>query len=180
MRGVVSLAVALSLPHVTASGQPFPGRDLIVFVTFVVVLVTLVGQGLTLPAMIRRLGVGWVASKAEDQELSAELRMARAALGHLDAIGGETRAPPDVVERVRGFYAERVARLERRRELRLSDASEQALEAKLHQGTRRLLGRLLEVEHAELQRIRTGTDLDTPVARRIQSRLDMLRLRDGR
>ncbi|HET7584527.1 MAG TPA: Na+/H+ antiporter [Gemmatimonadaceae bacterium] len=180
MRGVVSLALALSLPHLTASGRPFPGRNLIVFVTFVVVLLTLVGQGLTLPLVIRRLGVGTVAGRAEDQELSAEVRMARAALNHLDAIGGETRAPPDVVERVRGFYAERIERLERRRELRLSDTAEQALEAQLREGTDRLLGRLLEIEHAELQRIRIGTDLDTPVARRIQSRLDGLRLREGR
>ena len=86
---VVSLALALSLPHLTASGRPFPGRDLIVFVTFVVVLLTLVGQGLTLPVVIRRLGVGTVAGRVEDQELSAELRMARAALNRLDAIGGE-------------------------------------------------------------------------------------------
>lgn len=180
MRGVVSLAVALSLPHVTADGRPFPARDLIVFVTFVVVLVTLVGQGLTLPVVIRRLGVGTVAGRAEDQELSAELHMARAALNRLDAIGVETRASPDVVERVRGFYAERVERLERRREVRQSDVTEQAREAQLHDSTRNLLGRLLEIEHAELQRIRTGTELDTPVARRIQSRLDALRLREGR
>jgi NhaP-type Na+/H+ or K+/H+ antiporter len=180
MRGVVSLAVALSLPRLTADGRPFPGRNLIVFVTFVVVLVTLVGQGLTLPAVIRWLRVDTVAGRAEDQEVSAELRMARAALNRLDAVGGETGASPDAVERVRGFYAERVERLERRREVRLSDTTEQALEAQLHEGTRLLLGRLLEIEHAELQRIRAGTDLDTPVARRVQSRLDLLRLRDGR
>jgi hypothetical protein len=84
------------------------------------------------------------------------------------------------VERVRGFYAERIERLERRREARLSDAAVQALEAELHEGTHRLLGHLLDIEHTELQRIRAGTDLDTPVARRIQSRLDALRLRDGR
>ena len=180
MRGVVSLALALSLPHMTGGGQPFPGRDMIVFVTFLVVLVTLIGQGLTLPVAIRRLGVGAVVGRVQDQELSAELCMARAALSRIDAISGEVRVSPDVVERVRGFYADRIERLERRREVRLSGAAEQALEAQLHDGTRQLLGRLLEIEHAELQRIRTGTDLDTPVARRIQSRVDGLRLRDGR
>jgi CPA1 family monovalent cation:H+ antiporter len=180
MRGVVSLALALSLPHMTVDGRPFPGRDLIVFVTFLVVLVTLVGQGLTLPVVIRRLGVGAVAGRVQDQELSAELRMARAALGRLDAIAGETRSSPEVVERVRGFYAERIEHLERRREARLSDAAAQALEAQLHEGAHHLLGCLFDIEHAELQRIREGTELDTPVARRIQSRLDLLRLRDGR
>ena len=56
MRGAVSLAAALALPLATDAGAPLPGRDLIVFVTFVVVLVTVVGQGLTLPAVVRRLG----------------------------------------------------------------------------------------------------------------------------
>lgn len=178
MRGVVSLALALSLPHVTGE-QRFPGWELIVFVTFLVVLVTLVGQGLTLPLTIRALGVGAASDRVQDQELSAELRMARAALERLDAVAGEMHSSPEVVERARGFYADRIERLERRRDARLSDVAEQALEARLHEGARLLLGHLLEIEHVELQRIRTGTDLEPPVAQRIQSRLDALRLRDG-
>jgi CPA1 family monovalent cation:H+ antiporter len=58
MRGVVSLAAALALPLATAGGKPFPGRDLIQFLTFWVIFATLVGQGLTLPLVIRALGVG--------------------------------------------------------------------------------------------------------------------------
>ena len=57
MRGVVSLAAALALPLTTADGEPFPGRDLIQFLTFGVIFATLVGQGLTLPFVIRGLGV---------------------------------------------------------------------------------------------------------------------------
>src|SRR4029077_18308018 len=57
VRGIVSLAAALGIPFVTASGQPFPGRDLILFLTFLIILVTLVGQGLMLPAVIRWLGL---------------------------------------------------------------------------------------------------------------------------
>src|SRR5215207_5492610 len=57
MRGSVSLAAALSLPLTTQGGDPFPGRDLIIFLTFCVILVTLVAQGLSLPYLIRRLGV---------------------------------------------------------------------------------------------------------------------------
>jgi monovalent cation/hydrogen antiporter len=72
MRGAVSLAVALALPLTTASGGPFPGRDLIVFLTFVVILVTLVGQGLSLPALIRRLGISDGGADA-DEELQARL-----------------------------------------------------------------------------------------------------------
>jgi Na+/H+ antiporter len=58
MRGVVSLAAALALPETLPDGQPFPGRSLIQFLTFAVILTTLVGQGLTLPLVIRGLGVG--------------------------------------------------------------------------------------------------------------------------
>jgi CPA1 family monovalent cation:H+ antiporter len=57
MRGVVSLAAALALPLTTADGKPFPHRDLIQFLTFWVIFATLVGQGLTLPLVIRWLGV---------------------------------------------------------------------------------------------------------------------------
>lgn len=187
MRGVVSLALALSLPQTTADGRPFPGRGLIVFVTFAVVLATLVGQGLTLPALIRRLGAGAVAGRVEAQELAAELRMARSALHRLEAVGSDLRAAPDAVERVRGLYADRIERLERRRDLQAPDGqrgdageAHEVHEARLREDTRRLLGELREIEHAELQRIRAGTDLDTPAARRLQSHLDALRLRDGR
>ncbi len=57
MRGALSLAAALALPLETDAGTPFPGRDLIVFLTFSVILATLVGQGLTLPSLIRMLGL---------------------------------------------------------------------------------------------------------------------------
>jgi CPA1 family monovalent cation:H+ antiporter len=65
MRGVVSLAAALAIP-VTAGDQPFPGRDLIQFLTFWVIFATLVGQGLTLPLLIRALGLG----KHEDEAMA--------------------------------------------------------------------------------------------------------------
>lgn len=180
MRGVVSLAVALSLPQVTATGEPFPGRDLIVFVTFAVVLVTLVGEGLTLPVVIRRLGVGAAEGRVEDQEIAAQLRMARAALRRLDGVGRETQCAPDIVERVRSFYADRIERLERRHEMRAASDTVQANNAQLNEARHQLLGRLLEIEQAELQRMRNSALIDTPVARRLQSRLDTLRLHDGR
>src|SRR2546423_8402620 len=57
MRGVIALAAALALPQVLSDGSPFPRRNLIIFLTFCVILVTLVGQGLSLPAVIRALGL---------------------------------------------------------------------------------------------------------------------------
>jgi hypothetical protein len=69
MRGVIALAAALALPETLADGSPFPQRNLIVFLTFCVILVTLVLQGLTLPALIRRLGLaGGVGPHCEEDE----------------------------------------------------------------------------------------------------------------
>jgi NhaP-type Na+/H+ or K+/H+ antiporter len=67
MRGVVSLASALSIPILLDNGQPFPQRNMILFITFIVILVTLVFQGLTLPALVRLLKV-----EERDYEVSAQ------------------------------------------------------------------------------------------------------------
>ncbi len=65
MRGVIALAAAMSLPQTLADGSPFPHRDLIVFLTFSVIVVTLVFQGLTLPPLIRILGLAEQPSKVQ-------------------------------------------------------------------------------------------------------------------
>ena len=66
VRGIVSLAAALAIPFATATGQPFPDRDLILLLTFAVILVTLVGQGLMLPWIIRILGLAYAGRKERE------------------------------------------------------------------------------------------------------------------
>lgn len=88
MRGVVSLAAALSLPRIVEGGAPFPERDLVIFLTFSVILATLVGQGLTLPWLIRRLGVGDDGT-ADHEELHAREAAVEAALARLDGLAEE-------------------------------------------------------------------------------------------
>jgi monovalent cation/hydrogen antiporter len=73
VRGVVSLAAALAIPLTTVTGAPFPYRDLILFVTFGVIVVTLVGQGLLLPSVGRWLGLGSRAADERTREHAAEL-----------------------------------------------------------------------------------------------------------
>jgi monovalent cation/hydrogen antiporter len=73
VRGVVSLAAALAIPFTTAIGSPFPARDLILFVTFAVIVITLIGQGLALPPVVRWLGLGRDAAAERDRERQAEL-----------------------------------------------------------------------------------------------------------
>ena len=110
MRGAVSLTVALALPLTTAAGGPFPGRDLIVFLTFVVILATLVGQGLSLPALIRRLHISEGGADA-DEELHARLVATKAALGQIDALADEDWTRDETVERIRAWYEYRKRRL---------------------------------------------------------------------
>jgi len=84
MRGVVALAAAIALPEALADGSPFPQRNLIVFLTFSVILVTLVLQGLTLPPLIRALGLAGAAGH-ESEEDEARKAMVEAALAHLES-----------------------------------------------------------------------------------------------
>jgi Na+/H+ antiporter len=104
MRGAVSLAAALALPLETDAGVPLPDRDLILFITFALILVTIVGQGLTLPWLIRRLGIREDGAEAAHEELVARLVAAEAALRCLDEVESEGWAREDTLERMRGLY----------------------------------------------------------------------------
>jgi Na+/H+ antiporter len=110
LRGAVSLATALALPLETEAGVRLPGRDLIVFVTFAVVLVTVVGQGLTLPALIRHLGVAADGREEEHEELVARLTASKAALTELEAMADEGWAGDETLERARQYYEQRKRR----------------------------------------------------------------------
>ena len=104
MRGAVSLAAALAIPLATDAGEPFPGRDLILFLTFAVIFGTLVIQGLTLPAVIRLLDLEDDGEEAARDEAQARIRAADAALVRLEELVDEDWVREDTAERVRGGY----------------------------------------------------------------------------
>jgi monovalent cation/hydrogen antiporter len=115
VRGVVSLAAALAIPLTTAMGSPFPARDLILFVTFAVIVITLIGQGLALPVVVRWLDLGRDAAKERQREHEAEfaaragaLEIAHARLKHLLDIG---EISPDVHAVLRARQDYRIGRL---------------------------------------------------------------------
>ncbi len=97
VRGIVSLAAALAIPFATAEGHPFPGRDLILFLTFSVILVTLVVQGLMLPFVIRALGLAHAgrrerhAERVEEQQ--ARQQAIEAGIARLDQLASERDLP---------------------------------------------------------------------------------------
>jgi Na+/H+ antiporter len=112
VRGVDSLAVALAIPYTMLNGQPFPHRDLILFVTFGVIIITLVGQGTMLPYVVRWLGLSRLGKQEHKTEVKAELRARRAALKEvkkrLEKVIKEHELPNEVVEHLRTRNESRV------------------------------------------------------------------------
>ena len=167
MRGAVSLAAALALPLETDSGQPFPERDLIIFVTFGVIFTTLVVQGFTLPALIRRLGVHDDGGE-EREELQARLGAADAALARLEELAGEEWTREDTVERLRGLYQFRRRRLKARAGILEDDGSEDRSLA-----YQRLVRELLEAQRRAIIRLRNQGVISDGVMHRVERELDL-------
>jgi CPA1 family monovalent cation:H+ antiporter len=112
IRGVVSLAAALAIPFTTDSGAHFPHRNLILLLTFCVILVTLVGQGLALPAVIRALGLAHAGRRERHtdrmQEFNARRLSIEAALARLDELVAERKLSDDVARPIRAFHRDRL------------------------------------------------------------------------
>ena len=168
MRGAVSLAAALALPLETDAGAPFPDRSLILFLTFAVILVTVVGQGLTLPALIRRLGVTEDGSEEEQEELRARLVAIRAATERLDELAEEQWTNDDTVERVRGMFEFR----QRRFKTRAGKIEDDGIEDRSI-AYQQLMLALYEVQRGALVQLRNAGDISAEVMRRIERELDL-------
>jgi monovalent cation/hydrogen antiporter len=168
LRGAVSLATALALPRETDAGAALPGRDLIVFVTFAVVLVTVVGEGLTLPALIRRLGVAGDGQEEEHDELIARLAASKAALTELEAMAEEGWAGDEVLDRSRQYYEQRKRRFAARAGKVDDDGSEDASQVRL-----RVLRRLYQAERRAVVELRNAGDISNEVMHRLEHELDL-------
>jgi monovalent cation/hydrogen antiporter len=174
MRGVVSLALALAVPTTVEGGGPFPDRNLVVFLSFSVIVVTLVGQGLTLPLVIRWLGVGSDDEGAAGDGRRVLARLSEVALDHLDALDAEADGvPAELVERLRERYRSRLAHLDAEREDGQPDATRAYAE---------LVSDLLGAQREELRRLREEGRVTPEVARRLFHDLDLeeSRLERGR
>jgi monovalent cation/hydrogen antiporter len=164
MRGVVSLAAAFALPVATAAGAPFPGRDLIVFLTFSVVVFTLVAQTLTLAPLIRKLGL------EGGTGLGCEERDARRI-----AIEAAIRQLEEERQRDRPEYAGLYDDLAQHYRDRLEDDGADANDPRtLHHDRYRALGReLIDVQRREVLRLRGEGRINDEVLRRIERDLDL-------
>jgi CPA1 family monovalent cation:H+ antiporter len=168
MRGVVSIAAAVALPLTVDSGAAFPQRDLVVYLSFVVVVGTLVIQGFTLPWVIRRLHVAGTDDTADLlAEAEAQQRAARAAIDRLDLLLADE---PDVDEDV-------VDRLRSRTQGRAFTAWERLGGAEAPEPPsatyRRLRRQMLAAERETFVKLRDAGRLDDEVLRRVHRELDL-------
>jgi NhaP-type Na+/H+ or K+/H+ antiporter len=171
MRGVVSLAAALALPLKRADGSDFPGRDLILFLTFIVILATLVVQGLSLPTLIRWLGVeddGII----EKEERAARLAANRAALTRLNEIIEPDPDRAAAAARLRVEYEDHIL------QLAATDASTLGTPLRLFSNEyERLSQEALQIERRTIIQLRNDAVISDEVLRRIQRDIDLAEAR---
>jgi Na+/H+ antiporter len=169
MRGAVSLAAALALPIHTDAGAPLPGRELIQFITFSLILVTVVGQGLTLPLLIRRLGVIEDGTEEESEEYRARLVIARAALDRVGELEAEEWTREETVERVRQLYEFRQRRFKIAAGKIEDDGGMQDRSLRYQ----RLMHEIYAAQREALVGLRNSRQISTDVMRRVERELDL-------
>ena len=168
MRGAVSLAAALALPITTK----LPERDLLIFLTFCVILATLVGQGLTLPWLIRRLGVVSTAGP-DTEEAHARLAAVEAALARLTELADEYPGHLELVEQLRSRYDHEASHVWPHAEAPLDDAERESLD---HMEIRNAV---VTAEREAVIRLRDDGVIGDDVLHRIERDLDLEALRSG-
>jgi Na+/H+ antiporter len=164
MRGVVSLAAALALPTVLVDGSPFPHRNLIVCLTFCVIFATLVLQGLTLPPLIRLLGLAG-GEGPDCEELEARRIVTQAAMTHLEgAKKRDKEKPAEIYDDLTNHYRQRLA------SLRVDPKPEDVTD---HERHLELSLEALRVERETAIRLRNEGRINDTVLRRIERELDL-------
>jgi CPA1 family monovalent cation:H+ antiporter len=170
MRGAVSLAAALAIPLQTDAGAAFPERDLILFLTFSVIIATLVLQGLAFPLVIRALDLDDDTSDA-DEELAARIEIAYAALDRIDSLADEGWALEDTIERVRALYDYRRRRFASRLDDHApEDGYDYEQRAELY---RRVMTEVYDAQRAALRALRDSGEISDEVRRNVEHELDL-------
>ena len=166
-RGAVSLAAALAVPRTVSSGAPFPDRNMIIFVTAGVIVVTLVLQGLLLPGVVRWARLPHDTSVEQERHL-AEILATEEALAAIPDLADDLGTDPEVAGRVRREYEKHL------RVLRASDGpteDESALRYDQQYTALRLAG--IAHKRATVLRLRDERRIDDTVLRQVQARLDI-------
>lgn len=171
MRGVVSLAMALSIPLLISDQQSFPARNLILFITFVVILVTLIFQGLTLPWVIKKVKPEdkFTRIPAPQQEIIIQKKIAFAAVRYLDEKYGE---PQQTNEYIANLRAKLQLDLEFFEQILDEETSSERAEAALRESQSDYL-ELLAEKRKILSRINDKTEFDEDLIRKYLGLIDL-------
>lgn len=167
MRGVVSLAAALALPLTTATGQPFPARELTAFLTFAVIFVTLVIQGMTIAPLARWLGVK-ADEGAEREERLARHETVRAALAEVERLAPATSVPAHVLDKVRAEIARQIEDT-----AAIESGESDGARAAAMAVRRDLLRAAIAAQRRELLHLRRKRAIGDDVMHRIEGELDL-------
>jgi CPA1 family monovalent cation:H+ antiporter len=159
LRGAVSLAAALAIPVTIASGAPLGHRNLVIFLTFTVILVTLVGGGLTLPSLVRALEPSSQDTEGEEDMRRGLIAMSDAALAKLKELEHQGGLEASEVAMLRRRYKHRRAHVDGHPE-----AERAAVEAERQ---------LLEAERNALTDLRERREIDNTVLRKLVRTLDI-------
>jgi NhaP-type Na+/H+ or K+/H+ antiporter len=166
MRGVVSLAAALSLPYTLSNGEPFAQRNLILFLTFSIIFVTLVVQGLSLPPIIRALGLTG-SHEEEHEELTARRILIRSALASLqERLRGATGEDHHDIEDLMHFYEHRLEATE-------APSGALSVNAANHSQRQQLQLGAVAAERSALLDLRDRSLVSDDVLRRLERELDL-------
>ncbi len=167
VRGTVSLAVALAIPYTVTSGAPFPHRDLILFVTFGVIIITLIGQGLMLPPVVRWLGLARRGQEERTLEIKKELAVRQAALKlvkkRLEKIIKKCGLPDEAIAHLRTRHESRVQILP----VNLTEGLEHMRE------TARIKAELIKAERQFIYQLLRDGKITDEARRRIEYELDL-------
>src|SRR5579863_2271945 len=167
VRGVVSLAAALALPLATLAGAEFPDRDLILLVTFGVIVVTLIGQGLALPGVVRWLALPHDAEderrREQDAEIAARLQALRVAQGRLDGLAAAGETAPEVLAILRARHDHRAGQV----------PSDLADGLKAVAAAAELRAELIAAEREYIYRLLQDGQITDEARRRIERELDL-------
>lgn len=167
MRGVIALAAAIALPQTLENGAPFPQRNLIIFLAFSVIFVTLVLQGLTLPPLVRALGLAGESGPNLEEE-AARREIVEAALAHLEELRKKDEAEFDAMyEDLTGHYRQRLAALTGQ-----ADA-ENGVSPRHHKHLSRISRELLRIERCTAVRLRNEGNIDDEILRELERELDL-------
>lgn len=167
MRGIVSLAAALSIPLTLPSGEEFPHRHLLIFLTYVVILVTLLVPAMTLPALMRGLGLRDEGESRRDETV-ARLALMKAVIEELGTLKGASQFPAEMIEGTATRYQHRAQTLEANLEpTAFSPLFDE------DQRLRQLLKRLLKTERKELEVLRRRATIHDEVFFLLNRELDI-------